>query len=822
MLCVALVLGGAAAVAAAAFTSVAAFRESCDITSLAQVEIGQNSFVYAADGSFLGAIPAENNSQPVSLRKMSPWLGKATVAIEDRRFYEHGGVDYEGIVRAAVENYKAQDVVQGGSTISQQLVRNLYRPVGTEQTIERKVKEACLALKLDGAWSKNRILESYMNQVYYGNRAYGVEAASQTYFSKRAVDLTLAEAALIAGLPQAPSFYDPFTRQREAVRRRNDVLRAMLAGGFVSEPQYRKAVASKVVLRPGTLYTKIREPFFFSYVRDQLIAEYGAAYVRTGGLRVYTTIDLRFQKLAAEAIRDTLYEPTDPASAIVAINPANGAIRAMVSVTPSGQRSQFNLAAQGKRQAGSSFKTFALTEAIRRGIDPDSTTYLSAPLFYQPDPAIEAWEPKTYDGSYYGPSTVTAATLRSDNSVYARLTLDLGPENVARMARSLGVRSALEAVPSIGLGSNVVSVLDMASAYATLAAGGVYSEPMAIRKVVLPGGVVDTKAGWGKPDRKRVIPDGVAYEVTKILEQNMTSGTGTRAYFGRPAAGKTGTTDDHTDAWFCGYTPTLATAVWVGYPNSTVEMSSVHGISVSGGSFPAEIWNLFVSRALSETPVADFALPRQEPAFRPWEGDYQDSGEYTDSATVETDTGETDTEPAPPPDGGEEPVPPPTPTEPSAPTEPSTPTEPPPANDAAADDHGTHGKGRGLAHDRDGRRARAAVALEPVVGRGAPRRSRHTRRSRRRARGRVSRGFAPLARPRRRRPELGLALPRSHGRRLRALPGGVARALAEGRAPRRGRRSRRRHPAPAARRPRSPLDGRLHLLGERPRRGDSR
>ena len=533
----ALVLGGAAAVAAAAFTSVAAFRESCDITSLAQVEIGQNSFVYAADGSFLGAIPAENNSQPVSLRKMSPWLGKATVAIEDRRFYEHGGVDYEGIVRAAVENYKAQDVVQGGSTISQQLVRNLYRPVGTEQTIERKVKEACLALKLDGAWSKNRILESYMNQVYYGNRAYGVEAASQTYFSKRAVDLTLAEAALSRG----------FRRRRPSTIRSPASARRRGAGttswercsraASISEPQYRKAVASKVVLRPGTLYTKIREPFFFSYVRDQLIAEYGAAYVRTGGLRVYTTIDLRFQKLAAEAIRDTLYEPTDPASAIVAINPANGAIRAMVSVTPSGQRSQFNLAAQGKRQAGSSFKTFALTEAIRRGMDPDSTTYLSAPLFYQPDPAIEAWEPKTYDGSYYGPSTVTAATLRSDNSVYARLTLDLGPENVARMARSLGVRSALEAVPSIGLGSNVVSVLDMASAYATLAAGGVYSEPMAIRKVVLPGGVVDTKAGWGKPDRKRVIPDGVAYEVTKILEQNMTSGTGHRRLL-RPPGGR--------------------------------------------------------------------------------------------------------------------------------------------------------------------------------------------------------------------------------------------------------------------------------------------
>ena len=303
--------------------------------------------------------------------------------------------------------------------------------------------------------------------------------------------------------------------------------------------------------------------------------------------------------MAAEAIRDTLYEPTDPASAIVAINPANGAIRAMVSVTPSGQRSQFNLAAQGKRQAGSSFKTFALTEAIRRGIDPDSTTYLSAPFFYQPDPAIEAWEPKTYDGSYYGPSTVTAATLRSDNSVYARLTLDLGPENVATMARAMGIRSALEAVPSIGLGSNVVSVLDMASAYATLAAGGVYSRADGHPQGRAPEGVVDRRRAGASPTASESSPTAWPTRSRRSSSRTCTSGTGTRAYFGRPAAGKTGTTDDHTDAWFCGYTPTLATAVWVGYPNATVEMSSVHGISVSGGSFPAEIWNLFVSRALS-------------------------------------------------------------------------------------------------------------------------------------------------------------------------------------------------------------------------------
>jgi penicillin-binding protein 1A len=681
----AIIVGGVAAVAATAtlaFTGLAAFRDSCSLTALQEVRIGENTFVYAADGSFLGTIPAETNRQPVKLSETSPWLPKATVAIEDRRFYEHGGLDYEGIVRAAFENYRARDVVQGGSTITQQLVRNLYRPVGTERTLERKLKEACLALKLDEAWTKDQILETYMNQIYYGNRAYGVEAAAQTYFSKPSSELTLGEAALIAGLPQAPSFYDPFTRQVEAIRRRNEVLRAMRDAGNLTAAQYSDAIVSKIVLHPGRLYTEVKEPYFFSFVREQLIEKYGASFVRTGGLRVYTTIDLRFQRLAVKSIRETLDEPNDPASAIVAINPANGAIRAMVSVVPGGGRSQFNIAAQGKRQAGSAFKTFALTEAIRRGINPDATTYVSAPFTWQPDPLSEPWTPKTYDGTYYGPSSLTVSTLRSDNSVYARLTLDLGPESVAKIAHEMGIRSTLQPVASIGLGSNDVSVLDMASAYATLAAGGVYAKPMAIRKVVLPSGQEDTEAGWGDPERKRVFPDGVAYQVTRILEQNMLSGTGTGAYFGRPAAGKTGTTDDHTDAWFCGYTPTLSTAVWVGYPNATIEMTNVHGIAVTGGSFPATIWNLFVSSALARTPVADFPLPRQQVVWRPWKGQYQLVGDTSTTETSTTESGPTDTvktEPAPT-----------VPTEPTVPTVVTTapplttapPTEPPPITEA--------------------------------------------------------------------------------------------------------------------------------------------
>ena len=324
------------------------------------------------------------------------------------------------------------------------------------------------------------------------------------------------------------------------------------------------------------------------------------------------------------AIKNTLTEKGDPASAIVSINPRNGAIRAMTAVAPGRKNLQFNLAAQGRRQAGSSFKTFVLTESIRQGIDPSSTMYLSAPFVWQPDPNSEPWEVSTYSQTYSGPMTIASATLASDNTVYARLTLDVDPENVVRIARRMGIQTKLQPVASIGLGSNSVSVLEMASAYSTLAAGGVYSEPMAIRKVVLPDGKVDKGADWGVSKRKHVMPDGVAYEVTRILQQNMTGGTGTGAYYGDPSsAGKTGTTDNFADAWFAGYTPRASTVVWVGYPNAQIEMRSVHGIQVAGGTFPASIWNLFMSSVFAGSPSVDWPLPTNPVEWQPFQGQYE-------------------------------------------------------------------------------------------------------------------------------------------------------------------------------------------------------
>ena len=615
-----------AAAGIAGATAVLTFAPRCDLGALRPVKIGENTFVYAADGSLLGAIPAERNRQVVPLRRMSRWLPLATVAIEDRRFYSHGGIDAEGIARALWRDVQAGEVVEGGSTITQQLVRTLY--ISSERTVERKVTEACLAVKLDRKWSKDQILARYLNSVFYGNLAYGAEAASHTYFSRSASRLTLSQAALLAGLTKAPSSYDPLADPAAAVARRNVVLRAMLQQGVITQRQFASASRSRSPgLRPGNLYEEIRQPYFFGYVRNQLVRAYGAETVRSGGLRVYTTIQPRLQRLASQVISGTLTRRDDPAAALISIDPASGAIRAMTAIVPGRANNQFNLLSQARRQPGSTFKTFVLTAAVDRGMDPDSTYYVSAPFTYRPHETGSCedetwWCVKTYDSSYTGWTSVTNATLRSDNTVYAQLTLDVGPARVASMARRLGVRTPLDVrgqfVPAMGLGSIAVSPLDMASAYATLAAGGVYSEPTAIRKVVLPSGKLDTR--WASDRRRtRVVPDGVASVVTSILEDNIRYGTGTRAALDRPAAGKTGTTDEHADAWFVGYTPRLATAVWMGYTRGEIPMLDVHGISVSGGSFPAEIWRRFMSPALEGTPVVPFPEPSQPAVFSTWE-----------------------------------------------------------------------------------------------------------------------------------------------------------------------------------------------------------
>jgi penicillin-binding protein 1A len=367
-------------------------------------------------------------------------------------------------------------------------------------------------------------------------------------------------------------------------------------------------------LRPTHLYGTKREPAFFDYVRTQLVAAYGEQRVRRGGLRVTTTIEPHLQALARRAIRATLNRRSDPASALVSIDDS-GAIRALVSRVP-GRRLQFDLAVQGRNEAGSTFKTFVLTAAVERGMNPYATRYLSAPFHYDLGDG-QVWNVHTYEGTYDGKETVSTALVRSDNTVFARLTVDVGPRRVAAVAHRMGISSPLEPVPSIGLGVNDVSVLEVASAYSTLARLGIRRDAYAIRKVVLPNGKADPRWGPSKPER--VVPRGVARTVDRVLQDNVERGTGVAAQIGRPAAGKTGTTEHFTDAWFTGFTRRLTTSVWVGYYGRNVPMRHVHGIAVQGGSFPAQIWARFMRPATARWKPKAFP-PAGGVAFRPWHG----------------------------------------------------------------------------------------------------------------------------------------------------------------------------------------------------------
>ena len=589
------------------------FGSSCDLSTLRPVRQADNSLVYGANGDLIGVLPAVENRTAVVPKAISPWMPKATVAIEDRRFYHHGGVDPVGILRALLADVSAGHIVQGGSTITQELVRNLY--LSREKTLQRKVVEACLALKLARTWSKDRILTAYLNDVYYGNHAYGIEAAAETYFSLPASRLTLAQAALLAGLPQAPSYYDPLHNPAAALARRDAVLHALRRSGDITEAQYAAANRDRSLhLRPSPAYAS-REPYFVGYVENLLQQAYGAAMVRAGGLKIYTTIRPRLQRAAVHALSEELYARHDPAGTLVSIDPATGGIRAMAAVTPGTPGNEFNLATAAERQAGSAFKPIVLAAAVAAGMNPWATRYLSAPFYYAP----LQWRVRTYDGTYAGPETVAAATLQSDNTVYARLALDVGPDTIVSMAQKLGVLTPLKATPSLALGTGAVTPLDMASAYATLAAGGVYSKPLAIRRVVFPGG--ETGSGWGQVQQTRVVPDWVAATVTRVLEENMLHGTGVGAHVpGLVDAGKTGTTDDYADAWFSGYTPSLEATVWMGYPRGEIPMLDVHGATVSGPTLPATAWRSFMQRALDGSPDAAFPAPVSSAQFAPWAG----------------------------------------------------------------------------------------------------------------------------------------------------------------------------------------------------------
>jgi penicillin-binding protein 1A len=597
---------------------------------------GDDSTVYAADGTPLGRIAASVARQPVSIERIPKTLQRATVAIEDQRFYEHGGIDDQSIIRAAVTDLEAGEAVEGGSTITQQLVRNLCIQ-NPERNLERKIVEAKLAQEYFARHSRREILGSYLNIASYGtiegSTAVGVGAAARIFFSRPVWKLDLAQAALLAGLPQAPSDYNPIVNPGAAKTRRDEVVAQMAKLGYVSQARARAAMRSGLQLQVSKSFFSHRQPYFFDYVEDKLLQHYGVNTVRRGGLKIYTTIDMHLQRVGLEAMRSTLPYSTDPASALVSIDPRDGHIRAMVSSTHYAQ-SQFNLAAQGHRQPGSTFKAFVLTTAIKQGIDPYSTYYTSKPLDLNL-PRWGHWEVHTADEGYQGTINLRQATVTSDNTVFAQLDLDVGPENVARTAESMGIATHLDGIPAEGIGGLRlgVSPLELTDAYATLASGGVHRDPVAIAKVVYPNGHVDHPEG---PRPERVLARPVAWQVTRLLHDNITEGTGTAAYTGCAGeAGKTGTTDRYTDAWFAGYTPRLTTAVWVGYPESNeIEMTDVHGIIVFGGTFPAEIWNSVYTNG--DIPCDEFTEPSQQISWAAYYGNYTQGGPNDKGAGVKT------------------------------------------------------------------------------------------------------------------------------------------------------------------------------------------
>ena len=634
------VLGSIVAIAGgiAAAWALNIYNSAPPLSSLQPVQKGRSSAIYAADGSLIGFIRSNNVRQPVRSKALPQNLKDATVAIEDKNFYKHGALDYEGILRALWKDLLAGGKpVQGASTITQQLVRNLYIQ-NPEDTVKRKLIEARLAVELEEIHNKEWILTNYLNTAPYGTvdgqTAVGAEAAAQTFFSKPAKKLSLTEAALLAGLPQAPSEYNPLLNPKAALKRRNEVLAAMHERGYIDREQMERAQAKGLGLRPGDKYREIKDPLLFSLVEQELIERYGINTVRNGGLKAYTSIDPELQEKAdaAVALCGVCYPEGGPAAGLASVDPKTGAIVALASTEGSVTESQFNYAWQAHRQPGSSFKTIVLAAAVKQGIDPDSTYYSGSSPATLSIPGGGVWKVENAEGEGGGTMSLADATTHSVNVIYAKLDLDLGPDKVTEMAKEMGIEAPLQSVPAEGIGGLSIGVtpLEMASAYATLASGGMHHKPTAISRVEFPNGKVDEiDAGAGE----RVLSPGEAYEVTKILQTVITSGTGAgyTSMGCSSAAGKTGTSEELSDAWFVGYTPLFSTAVWVGHPQS-------REYTGYGGPTAGPIWRSYMEAAhAGECP--DFEVPASMPELESYDSEhtspYAPGSDYEEGAEGE-------------------------------------------------------------------------------------------------------------------------------------------------------------------------------------------
>jgi penicillin-binding protein 1A len=581
----------------------------------------QSSVIVSGDGTPIVTLHAEENRSNVALETIPEHVRDAVIAIEDERFWLHNGVDLRAIARAVQVNASAGSVSQGGSTITQQLVKILL--LNANQTLDRKVAEAALAWQMEERYTKDRILEIYLNTIYFGSGAYGVEAAATHYFGKPIEQVTVAEGALLAGLIQAPSDYDPNTNPEEALTRRGLVLDAMLDQHLIDQVTYDVARFEALALAPEVPVQQERysAAHFVEEVKQWILADerFGATREERrdllfgGGLTIRTTIDLGLQAEAEAAVASILPDPgADPEAALVTIDPATGYVLAMVGGRDyfgSATDARYNLAMGRGRHTGSSFKPLVLAAALQDGMPV--TEQFSAPgsmqLAFGDPPRV--WTVGNYSDS--GPGglvDLTEATVRSYNTAYAQLVLRVGPERAVEVARAMGIDSPLQAYPSAVLGANDVQPLEMAEAYATLANRGVHVDPVFVTTITRTDGTVLYEA---EHRQQRVLDPGVADQVSAILEQAVQRGTGTAAQLDRPVAGKTGTGQDYRNAWFCGYVPQLATAVWVGYAGAEqLPMTPPRtAISVTGGSYPARIWQAYMDVATDRYPAEPFVAP---------------------------------------------------------------------------------------------------------------------------------------------------------------------------------------------------------------------
>jgi penicillin-binding protein 1A len=592
-------------------------------------ELAQTSFLYASDGSLITQLHATEDRVILKRDEMPQSLRDATVVIEDRRFFEHHGVDPEAIARAAWVNLSSGEVVEGGSTITQQLVKNLY--VGDAETFARKYQEAVLAWEMEDRLTKQQILTRYLNTVYFGEGAYGAQAAARTFFGVDATDLTLAESALLAGLITAPSHFDPYVRPASALGRRGVVLKLLRREHYISRPQFLSAMDAPLELRRDDVEDRYPYPYFVDYFKRWFLGNpnFGETpddrerLLFTGGLRITTTLDPDVQAAAEHAVGAVLAYPNDPDAAVTVLDPRNGYVRAMVGghdedywANDRAGRVNFATGAGGTgRQTGSAFKPFALVTALEHGISPD--TPFPAPASIDMPLADGGWWHVTNaDGGGYGTLTLRAATIDSVNTVYAQLIQRLTPEAVVETAERMGMRccgrvgeptAPLEPYLSAVLGSNEANTLEMASAYGTLATGGQQVNPVPVISVTDARGNVLWQAN---PRPEQVLTPQVAAAATDILQEAVQYGTGTAANIGRPQIGKTGTDDRHDNAWFVGAVPQLSAAVWVGFHEGQIPMEPPKTrITVFGGTWPAQIWRNLMLRATEDLPKEPFPTP---------------------------------------------------------------------------------------------------------------------------------------------------------------------------------------------------------------------